>query len=103
MSSRLLSNFYCVPPAVFESLAKIRFDRYRDAPSGENCFNRLPNPSFLLVHGLLTLFLYLEPVRSYSGFETRCLHISRDLKRQVTSQTENYVSNRFPMQPRFSY
>jgi hypothetical protein len=33
---------------VFELLAENRFDRYRDAPSGENIFHRKPDPDFLL-------------------------------------------------------
>jgi hypothetical protein len=40
---------FCISLTVFELFADNRFDRYRDAPSGENIFIRKPDPDFLLV------------------------------------------------------
>jgi hypothetical protein len=42
-------DMFCISLTVFELFAENRFDRYRDAPSGENIFIRKPDPDFLLV------------------------------------------------------
>jgi hypothetical protein len=42
-------DMFRISLTVFELFVQDRFDRYKDAPSGESIFIRKPDPEFLLV------------------------------------------------------